>query len=562
MRILDISCPSHSAMHGSKRDGVNTRAVSGPPRIALVAGLAVLLCGQLVVAQSGPFAEKSPADRMAAMVQFVQSRHRAPFHRDGAMLPKGAAQALLQQGHNQSEPAVLPTGTNVKVNKDRNPWPKAEIGAAVDPTNGKNWVVMSNDFRENWDHMFYHVSTDGGTKWTDDSMVGGADPITGFIPLTFQSDPGVAYDTVGHSFVSTVTGNEIFDFTNLYENFDTEIEVAQGFAHGRYTYLIPTPIDDQPCYGTATTFVCDAQLDKPLITVDTVPGSPNKGTIYVYYTLFCNGSGSSGTGPCTDGNATVPALSSAILESHSPGAGLPFSPPNLVSVGLFQEQFSSMVIDSHGTPHVFFDDFTGASPAMYESTFTGGAWVVSPSPVVTFNYNGLNNFNWGFRDDGAIAPGCDIKGETAYCAFSANQIGSGPTASTPSVYLAVVNVLNASSSIYRVNNDPFNNGKDHFFGWATVTANGVYVGWYDNRHDPFNAKVEYFVGKSTDGGKTFPTQMAVSDTSFNPCIGFPGCGFFGDYTQLVSGPDNVVRAAWSDTRDGASMQIYSQAVTW
>ena len=562
MRIHELSCPSRWAANWPHRYSGNTLAVGGPQHIAFVAALAVVLCGQLAVAQNLPFAKSTPADRMAAMVQFVQSRHKAPFHRDGVMLPKGGAQALLQQMHNQPEPVVVPTGTNVKVNKDRNPWPKAELGAAVDPTNGNNWVVMANDFRENWDHEFYHVSTDGGVKWTDDSMVGGSDPITGFVPLTFQSDPGVAFDRVGHSFVSAITGNQIFDFTNLYENFDTEIEIAQGFAHGRYTYLIPTAIDDQPCYGTATTFVCDAQLDKPLITVDTVPGSPNKGTIYVYYTLFCNGSGASGTGPCTDGNATVPAFSSAILESHSPGAGLPFSPPNLVSVGLFQEQFSDLVIDSHGTPHMFFDDFSGVSLAMYESTYTGGAWVVSPTPVATFNYNGLNNFNWGFRDDGAIAPGCGISGETAYCAFSANQIGSGPTSSTPNLYVAVVNTLNAASAINRVNNDAFNNGKDHFFGWATVTANGVYVGWYDNRRDPFNAKVEYFVGKSTDGGKTFPTQMAVSDTSFNPCIGFPGCGFFGDYVQLVSGPDNVVRAAWSDTRDGASMQIYSQAVTW
>jgi hypothetical protein len=90
----------------------------------------------------------------------------------------------------------------------------------------------------------------------------------------------------------------------------------------------------------------------------------------------------------------------------------------------------------------------------------------------------------------------------------------------------------------------------------------VYVGWYDDRNDPFNTLVQYFVGKSTDGGHTFPTQTAVSDVAFNPCIGFPGCGFFGDYTQLASGPDGVVRAAWSDTRDGASMQIYSQAITW
>ena len=133
---------------------------------------------------------------------------------------------------------------------------------------------MSNDFRENCDHMFYHVSTTGGATWTDDSMVGGADPFTGFIPLTFQSDPGVAFDTVGHSFLSTITGNLIFaaDYANL----DTEIETAEGFANGTYTSLLPTVVDDQPCFFSCSTTNCPAQLDKPLITIDNVPGSPNK----------------------------------------------------------------------------------------------------------------------------------------------------------------------------------------------------------------------------------------------------------------------------------------------
>ena len=88
------------------------------------------------------------------------------------------------------------------------------------------------------------------------------------------------------------------------------------------------------------------------------------------------------------------------------------------------------------------------------------------------------------------------------------------------------------------------------------------MGWYDDRNDPFLTKAEYFVGKSTDGGSTFPTQQAVSTKSFNPCVGFPGCRFFGDYTQIAAGPDGVVHAAWADTRDGASMQIYTQAITW
>ena len=197
-------------------EGSKTMTGNRTWRVAFLGPLfVILLCGNLAVAHNSPITNHIPTERIAALVNYVQSRHMAPFHRDGVMLPQGGAQALLKQLRNLPLPAAR-AGTNMKVNQDRNPWPKTEVGAAVDPSNGKNYVVMSNDFRESWDHMFYHVSTNGGTAWTDDSMVGGADPVTGLIPLTFQSDPGVAFDSVGHSIVSTLTGNMIFDSINNY----------------------------------------------------------------------------------------------------------------------------------------------------------------------------------------------------------------------------------------------------------------------------------------------------------------------------------------------------------
>jgi len=214
---------------------------------------------------------------------------------------------------------------------------------------------------------------------------------------------------------------------------------------------------------------------------------------------------------------------------------------------------------------MFFDDFTLTSGVirMFESTYNGTSWSLTNGPVASFNAFAPASPNWFFRLSGTLAPGCGIHGDTAYCAFSANQIVGGPLESGLSAYVAVINTVTGASTVHRVNNDPFNDSKDHIFPWATAKSDGsVYVGFYDDRNDPFNTNVEYFVAKSTDGGRTFPTQSAVSDVAFNPCVGFPFCGFFGDYTQLVSGPDGVVHAAWSDTRDGVSMQIYSQAVTW
>ncbi len=526
-------------------------------RAAFVGLLATLLWGQIVSAQDASSSRTPQFKNFEQYVSWVRDHHKAPFDRDSVRLPHGAAAEILKLAARRNpEATALASTHNVRINKDRDPWPKAEIAVSVDPASG-NVVVMSNDFRENWDHMFYHVSTNGGTAWTDDSMVGGNDANTGFIQLTFESDPGVAFDDKGHSFLSTITGNLIFDSVNGYENADTQIIVAQGFNHGTYSYLLPIVIDTQPCNGLFTgTINCPASLDKPLITVDSVPGSPNNGTIYVYYTVFCNAA------PCTYGTGTIPAFGSAIVESHSPGAGFAFSAPQIVSGSFSAEQFSDIVVDSHGVPHAFFDDFS-SSLNMYMSTLTASGWVVNPTPVATFIPIGLATPNWFFRITGTIAPGCGINGDTAYCAFSSNQVGTGPFESGMSVYLATVNTQTGASVVSRVNNDVFNDGKDHIFPWATTKSDGsIYVGFYDDRDDPFLTKAKYWVAKSTDGGATFPTQMAVSDTSFNPCIGFPGCGFFGDYTQIATGPDGVVHAAWSDTRDGASMQIFGQAVTF
>jgi len=222
----------------------------------------------------------------------------------------------------QAKPGA-PTGTNVKVNRDRDPWPKAEIAAAVDPINGKNYLVMSNDFRENFDHMFFHPSTNGGKTFSDDSMVGGSDPVTGFIPLTFQSDPGLTFDNRGNSVLSTISGNLIFDFNASYENLDTEVYVTQGFANGTYASLLPTPVDDQQCSGTFDNFICPAQLDKPFVTADGVSGSPRNGTVYVYYTLFCN------ENPCTDGNRSGAGIQFGHSRLAFPWSGATFQPASI-----------------------------------------------------------------------------------------------------------------------------------------------------------------------------------------------------------------------------------------
>ena len=80
-------------------------------------------------------------------------------------------------------------------------------------------------------------------------------------------------------------------------------------------------------------------------------------------------------------------------------------------------------------------------------------------------------------------------------------------------------------------------------------AGDVYVGWYDDRNDPSNAQLQYFVTKATSGGAGFAVDRPISGL-FNPCAGVPDCAYFGDYEQLVS--------AWDSACDVGGYQGWSE----
>src|SRR5260221_9108670 len=366
--------------------------------LALIIGF---LCGTLPHNYGTTHAAGPLFKRYVDFVNYVRAHHKAPFMMPATLSLKEGTPPSSKSNKQPSAGSWIRHDTNVKVNQDRNPWAKAGLAAAVDPITGRDYVIMANDFREFVDHQFYHSSINGGVTWHDDAMTDGTDPITFEEHYNFQSDPGVAFDRFGNSFISNVSGNMIFDDVNGYFNTDTEIDVVTGHARGTYTDNLPIRIDFQRCDGLSTEAHCPVSLDKPLITVDNVPGSPHEGSIYVYYTLFCN------AGPCTDGGITFPDWSSAILESHAAGVGQPFSNPELVSGPFAQAQFSDMVIDSHGTPHIFFDDFS-TSPAfnIYESTLSDTGWIVNTTPVASFISYGELNKKWNFVTLVSLVPGC------------------------------------------------------------------------------------------------------------------------------------------------------------
>jgi hypothetical protein len=102
---------------------------------------------------------------------------------------------------------------------------------------------------------------------------------------------------------------------------------------------------------------------------------------------------------------------------------------------------------------------------------------------------------------------------------------------------------------HRVNDDPVNDLKWHWFGALSVAPNGrIDVVWFDTRNAANNTDSQLFYSYSIDGGNTWSANVAVSN-SFNPFLGYPNQNKLGDYITVVS--DNAgANVAYAATFNG------------
>src|SRR5207247_653302 len=90
------------------------------------------------------------------------------------------------------------------------------------------------------------------------------------------------------------------------------------------------------------------------------------------------------------------------------------------------------------------------------------------------------------------------------------------------------------SAPHRINDDPVNHAKWHWFGALSVAPNGrVDVIWLGTRNAANNTDSQLFYSYSMDGGNTWAANVAVSN-SFDPFLGYPNQDKMGDYMSIVS----------------------------
>ena len=90
------------------------------------------------------------------------------------------------------------------------------------------------------------------------------------------------------------------------------------------------------------------------------------------------------------------------------------------------------------------------------------------------------------------------------------------------------------SAPHKVNDDPVNPSKWHWFGTFSVAPNGrLDAVWYDTRNATNNTDSQLFYSFSTDAGVTWSPNVAVSN-AFIPSEGYPNQNKIGDYITIVS----------------------------
>src|SRR5205814_6521430 len=90
------------------------------------------------------------------------------------------------------------------------------------------------------------------------------------------------------------------------------------------------------------------------------------------------------------------------------------------------------------------------------------------------------------------------------------------------------------SAPQRINDDPVNPNKWHWFGTLAVAPNGrIDSIWFDTRNAANNTDSQLFYSYSTDGGVTWAPNVAVS-SSFTPLEGWPQQSKMGGYITVVS----------------------------
>jgi KaiC/GvpD/RAD55 family RecA-like ATPase len=375
----------------------------------------------------------------------------------------------------------------------------ADAAIAIDPHNPLSIVIADGAL---------YSSHDSGASW---SMKG----------VSVRGNPSVAYDKNGMLFYVGVTGRavshtaqQVIASASLDEGESWSPDIVLGSSQGSNT------------------------VDKPWFTVDT-SNSSWAGHFYVVWATV-------------DHDSSGNEIATNIMLSTS-SDGTHFTPPRAIVRG---DHFAGLmpyaVVDPTGDLYIFWANFyTQPSPINMIKSVDGGQTFSSPKTVAS----AIGSLPGRHGGRGAL-PG------TQFPAWSNPSVAVDSR--TGFLYLVWADNRNGDADIFftnsidhgatwltpkRLNDDPLHNGKDQFHpAVATSNDGAVHVVFLDRRDDPNNIAYRVYYTVSMDNGKSFASNMMISDVGSN-ANQLPDPTYIGAYIGITVGPNRVVHVAWNDCRN-------------
>jgi hypothetical protein len=355
-----------------------------------------------------------------------------------------------------------------------------EPSLTIDPTNPNKIAVGWRQFdsvSSNFRQAGNAYSTDGGATWANNPVL---------TPGTFRSDPVLDTDAQG-----------VFHYNSLLQSFFTD--------QFRSTNGGASWVNLGPATGG----------DKQWMIVDRTNG-PSRGFIYQAWSTAGNNYGGRQFSRSTNGGST---WMNPINIPNQPVWGT-MAIRNNGDLYLCGSNFGSTFYFSRST-----DAKNGSVTPSFDlnRTVNLGGSIQYGIPV---NPDGLGGQVWivvdnsGGPRDGWIYMLCSVRRN------SSNPLDVMLARSTDGG--------NTWSSPVRVNDDPQNQGKYHWFGTMSIAPNGrLDFCWYDTRASSNNSQSQLYFRSSFDGGTTFTNAVAVSPL-FTQGVGYPQQNKLGDYIGMVS----------------------------
>ena len=357
-----------------------------------------------------------------------------------------------------------------------------EPSICVDPTNRNKMSIGWRQFdtvSSNFRQAGFAYSTNGGTNWISPGVLQ---------PNIFRSDPVLNSDRAGRFF-----------YLSLLQNFFDDLWRSLT---GGQSWTNIAPADGG---------------DKQWFTIDNTNSSGN-GFQYQFWSTDGNNYGGRQFTRSADGGLT---WINPINIPNSPAWG-------------------TLDVDSNGNLFIGGVNLnTGGIWCIRSTNAKNGAVIPTFDQIRAVNLGGNIVFGETINPEGLVGQvylAVDRSGtnttNNVYILGSVQPAGT--TNGSDVMFARSTDGGNTFSAPRRINDDPVNHAKWHWFGTLSVAPNGrIDVVWFDTRNAANNTDSQLFYSDSVDGGTNWSASIAVSNP-FNPFLGYPNQAKIGDYITVVS----------------------------